>query len=246
MKRQIKLGMLGLVPMVLTVFAVASILATAGAANGGTSFGKLKEPKKESFLPHHYDNRAGQFAGAADFDDSAEVVLEGEIGGVGIGKATVKQSAAWTWTVWDDKYPCALVYNTARTLKTIHKHAGVTTDGDGTAAGNILDCSVDDCGAQSDHTFDATLKITRKSGGAVINADIIGGSNCELEYIDSAGHGIYDSSHPDTVNRVTTVFKITGGTGKFDGASGDGVLIFTYDTFEPHNLRDASIVMNLE
>jgi hypothetical protein len=226
--------------VVTIIFTVATVLASTGEASSA-GFGKLEA--EGNFLPHHYDNRTGQFAGAAKFDDSAEVSLQGEIGG--IGKATVVQSAAWTWTTSDFGHSCAPVYSTPRGLKTIHRHAGVTTDGDGTAAANMLDCGVQDCGAQSDHTFTATVTIT-KANGSTINARILGGVNCEMGNMSSTGHGIYSSAHDDAVNRVTTVFEITGGTGQFAGASGDGVLVFTYDTFESHNLRDASIIVNLE
>jgi hypothetical protein len=41
------------------------------------------------------------------------------------------------------------------------------------------------------------------------------------------------------------VFDIVSGTGAFAGATGDGVLVFTYDTFEPHGLLSASISLNL-
>jgi hypothetical protein len=229
---------LGLV--VTMTFTVATVLASAGEA-GSPAFGKLEA--KGNFLPHHYDNRAGQFTGAAEFDDSAEVSLQGEIGG--IGPATVVQSAAWTSTTSDVSHPCSLVYNTPKGLKTIHTHAGVTTDGHGTVPANILDCGVQDCGAQSDHTFTATVTITAVNG-STINARILGGANCTVGNISTAGHGIYSSAHDDVVNRVTTVFEITGGTGQFAGARGDGVLVFTYDTSESHNLHDASIIVNLE
>ena len=69
---------------------------------------------------------------------------------------------------------------------------------------------------------------------------------CRVESLPSSGHGIYDTTHTDTVNTVTTVFDITGGSGVYVDASGDGVLVFTYDTLEPHNLRSASISLNLE
>ncbi len=92
-------------------------------------------------------------------------------------------------------------------------------------------------------------ELTRKCLDAftnTISGDVLGGTNCEVKLLPSGGHGIYSTGHNDTVNTVTTVFDITGGTGDFAGASGDGVLVFTYDTFEPHGLLSASISLNLE
>ena len=57
--------------------------------------------------------------------------------------------------------------------------------------------------------------------------------------------GVFDFPHTDTNNTVQTALEITAGTGEFVGATGTGTLAFTYDTFEPHGLLDAHIVLNL-
>ena len=56
----------------------------------------------------------------------------------------------------------------------------------------------------------------------------------------------YDIAHSETENEVLINFVITGGTGKFLGATGSGVLQFVYDTMEPHNLLEAGIILNLD
>ena len=58
--------------------------------------------------------------------------------------------------------------------------------------------------------------------------------------------GVFTFTHDDTNNTVQTALEITGGTGKFAGATGTGVLVFRYDTFEPHNLLHAHIVLELD
>ena len=129
-----------------------------------------------------------------------------------------------------------------------HQHAKCTTDFGGT------------------HTFTATVKITDKKGDE-INADILGGVNNERLVFSVAAHvptctsipaatggpGVlsggapnYDSVHSETENEVLINFRITGGTGKFSGATGSGVLQFVYDTMEPHNLLEAGIILNLD
>ncbi len=117
------------------------------------------------------------------------------------------------------------------------------------------------------HTFTATVKITDKSGDE-INADILGGVNNERAIFAVTGHvpsctsipaarggpGVvisvpppgYDIAHSETENEVLINFLITGGTGKFLGATGSGVLQFVYDTMEPHNLLEAGIILNLD
>ena len=68
-------------------------------------------------------------------------------------------------------------------------------------------------------TATATVTITTKNGD-VISGKIVGGSNCEL----------YDSSNLYTgINESLVSFEITGGTGKFDSASGTGFLRSAFD-----------------
>ncbi|MCH6567968.1 MAG: hypothetical protein IH801_06340, partial [Nitrospinae bacterium] len=86
-----------------------------------------------------------------------------------------------------------------------------------------------------------------KKSGATINGEILGGTNCEVKIfpVDEPLHTAFpwNFDHSDTINTVTTVFKITGGTKRFSGVKGDGVLVFTYDTDEPHTLLDAHITI---
>ncbi len=202
------------------------------------------------FLPDHYDQRGGSFDSdsAGVFDDGADVVLTGTI--PGIGKATVEASAAWDFGTYLSNHPSAAVYNKAITMPKEHKHAKCTTDFGAT------------------HTFTATVKITDKSGNE-INANILGGVNNERLIFSVTGHvpkcedipaarggpGVvisgapdYDIGHSETENEVLINFRITtvGGTGKFLGATGSGVLQFVYDTMEPHNLVEAGIILNLD
>ncbi len=120
-----------------------------------------------------------------------------------------------------------------------HKHAGCTVVGGGS------------------HTFTATVTITTEDGDTV-TADVVGGSNTERPGPGSPGHvpdcdtiggtpvgPPYDSAHIETENTVTLVFVITGGTGELAGSTGDGVLVYTYNTREPHELVNAGILLNL-
>ena len=101
------------------------------------------------------------------------------------------------------------------------------------------------------------MTITTEDGDT-ITADIVGGSNTERLIFDGAGHvpdcdtiggtpvgPPYDSDHDETENVVTLVFVITGGTGELAGSTGNGVLTYTYNTKEPHELLEAGILLNL-
>ncbi|MCH7768356.1 MAG: hypothetical protein IH828_05410 [Nitrospinae bacterium] len=253
-----------LLAVAVLVVAFGVVTTTPASAKPKRKFGRLKAPKNEIWLIHHYDNRTGDFSGAPVFEDSGETKFRGRIGG--IGRATVEQSAAWTFNSYaldggvDPAGPCALAYTSynPRTLVRIHTHAGVSTEnvtapltlipGDefpfaADGKGDNFSSSGLDVGTR---TFTGIIKITKKNG-ATINGIILGGYNCEVKVFTTVGGhppaGVFDFTHTDTHNTVTTVFKITGGTKKFAGASGDGVLSFTYDTDEPHTLLDAHITI---
>ena len=245
-----------LIAVVGLVVVFGVVTTTPAIAKPKRKFGRLKAPKDGIWLIHHYDNRTGDFSGAPVFEDSGETKFRGRIGG--IGKATVEQSAAWTWTTWDPEHPCAAVYAPynvydpgspfpPKILVRIHTHQGVTTDPGGTVIGRKSPAPephfpIDITGIGT-HPFTGIIKITKKSG-ATINGAILGGYNCEVKIIPGSIHGApWDFSHTDTHNTVTTVFKITDGTKRFSGVKGDGVLSFTYDTFEPHTLLDAHITI---
>lgn len=234
------------------VTMMAVLVVSAGPAQAGLAGNQgltrlVGAPS--GFLPDHYDQRGGSFDSdsAGVFDDGADVVLTGTI--PGIGKATVEASAAWDFGTYLSNHPSAAVYNKAITMPKEHKHAKCTTD----------------FGTPS-HTFTATVKITDKSGDE-INADILGGVNNERLVFDAPAHdptcvniatanggpGVlsgggrnYDTVHSETENEVLINFRITGGTGKFSGATGSGVLQFVYDTGEPHSLLEAGIILNLD
>ena len=127
--------------LIVTALAVGTVVTIAGKANAGgpgnIGFGTLAEPNgPASWLVNHYDNRTPPFSsvtqvtGGPAFDDSAEVKFVGTV--VGLGKVTVEQSAAWTFTTFAaaGAAPCALVYDSTnpRTLVQIHKHQGVSTE----------------------------------------------------------------------------------------------------------------------
>lgn len=257
----------------VTVLALAVANSPADAAGGPRSkigLGKLQAPASGIWLRDHYDNRSTAFSpfnqvtGGPAFDDSAEVELDGNIGG--IGRATVEQSAAWTWTTFGAVSSCAQVYDSSRTLVRIHTHQGVSTENASGPLTLIPGSAVNDPGGTSEfpfsgagvganglnvgvHAFNAIVTITDENGDT-ITGDVLGGTNCEVAVFSSVGGhppaGVFNFTHNDTENTVTTVFDITAGTGAFAGASGDGVVVFTYDTFEPHGLLSASISINLE
>ena len=240
------------------VVAFGVVTTTPAIANPKRKFRRLKAPKDGIWLIHHYDNRTGQVTDGPDFDDSGEVKFRGRLKG---RRVTVEQSAAWTFNSYrieggtGGAGPCAVVYDTSRVLVQIHTHQGVSTenvsgpltvidgaefpfDADGVGSDTPLDVGT--------HTFTGTIKIATKNGWT-INGIILGGYNCEVKVFETVdGHppaGVFDFTHTDTHNTVTTVFKITGGTKRFAGVKGDGVLSFTYDTFEPHTLLDAHITI---
>jgi len=268
-RRKVMRKLATLIGVAVLVVAFGVVTTTPAIAKPKRKFGRLKAPKDGIWLIDHYDNRTGQVTGGPAFDDSAETIFRGRIGGV--GRATVKQSAAWTFTTFAaaGAGPCALVYDSTnpRTLVRIHTHQGVSTENvsgpltliDGSAVndpGGITEFPFAADGKGADfgtsglnvgtHTFTGIIKITKKSG-ATINGIILGGTNCEVKvFTTEGGHppaGVFDFTHSDTHNTVTTVFKITGGTKRFSGLKGDGVLVYTYDTFEPHTLLDAHITI---
>jgi len=244
----------------LTILAfmasIAVVVSSAGLAEAGhfsffsrffscPCFGSLVGASS-GFLPDHYDQRTGDFDpnSAGVFDDGADVVLTGWISK--FGPATVEASAAWDWGTYLTNHPSALVYNMPITMPKQHQHAG---------------CKSGDSVIANTHTFNATVKITNKDGHEIY-ADILGGMNnerlifgvgghdpiCEdlSDFIPNGAGSAYDSSHNETENEVLINFMITGGTGKFSGATGNGVLQFVYDTMEPHNLLEAAIILNLD
>ena len=244
------------------IFGAGGVGATATNPPADQGFGFLvgdtsvDSDGQPIWLPDHYDNSTSNFTGAPTFDDSAKVIFTGDISG--FGKATVEQSAAWTFTTYaafggpgatGPTGPCAVVYDTSRTLVKIHTHQGVTTDprdglggGAGADISGLLSLNAAQVTALGSQPFGATVTITHKNGGTIIGS-ILGGSNCEVKLITSATHGIYTSPHTDTFNTVQTVFKITGGTHKKVSRFDSGVPAFTYDTGEPHGLHGASITL---
>ena len=95
--------------------------------------------------------------------------------------------------------------------------------------------------------------------GPVANSDpahrtitgiVEGGSICIVDaFTTLGGHppaGVFDFTHNDFDLTVQTALEITGGTGRFAGASGTGVLVYNFDTFDPHGLLDAHIVLDLD
>ncbi|MDA2931415.1 hypothetical protein MYX84_15965 [Acidobacteria bacterium AH-259-O06] len=274
MERLTKLSMLGLLFGLVTALAVGTVVTIAGKANAGgpgnIGFGTLEEPNgPASWLVNHYDNRTGDVTGGPAFDDSAEVKFVGTI--AGIGKVTVEQSAAWTWTTFGaaGAGPCALVYDSTnpRTLVRIHKHQNVSTENVSGPLTLIPGSVVNDPGGTTEfpfaadgkganfgvtgldvgtQVFDGTFKVTTANGDEITGI-VEGGTNCEVAAFSTVGGhppaGVFDFTHFDTNNTVQTALEITGGTGKFTGATGTGVLVFSYDTFEPHGLLHASITL---
>ena len=235
-------------------------------AQGNQGFGFLEEPNgPASWLGDHYDNRSSDVTGGPAFDDSAEVKFVGTV--VGLGKVTVEQSAAWTFTTFGaaGAGPCALVYDSSnpRTLVRIHKHQGVSTENVSGPLTLIPGSAVNDPGGPTEfpfsaagvgangldvgtHTFTGTFTVTKKNG-KTITGIVEGGTNCEVaSFTTVGGHppaGVFDFTHSDTNHTVQTVLEITGGTA---GETGTGVLVFSYDSFDPHGLLHAHIVLDLD
>ncbi len=254
--------------LAIAIITLSYANLSSAATPGGGGFGQLFNPGPGpgSWLPNHYDNRDTSFSpfinqvtGGPAFDDSAEVKFVGTI--AGIGKVTVEQSAAFTFATVgaEGAAPCGLVYdsNNPRTLVRIHTHAGVSTE-DVTGPltlipGSAFPFSAAGVGANGldvgTHTFTGTFTVTRKDG-ATITGNVEGGSGCVVALFSTVdGHpptGVFDFTHNDAIVTVQTALEIMHGTGKFAGASGTGVLVFSHDIFEPHGLLNAHIVLELD
>ena len=154
-------------------FAAAVSLSSIGSARAGegnTGFGRLQEPNGPgSWLVNHYDNRAGQVTSGPAFDDSAEVKFVGTV--VDIGEVTVEQSAAWTWTTSGavGAGPCALVYDSTRTLVRIHTHQGVSTENVSGPLTRIPGSAVNDPGGRTEFPFAAN---GTGANGLIVGAQI--------------------------------------------------------------------------
>ena len=174
-----------------------------------------------------------------------------------VGEFTVEASAAWDWTKWTPEHPSAPVYagfsvytgldNDPISMPPLHQHANCRT-------GNPLG---------TEHDFDATVTITTTEHG-VINADIVGGINIERLIEEVGGHDpicadiggtaiggsppAYDGTHSESENEVLIYFEFDGNdnTCGYVGVSGGGVLQFVYNTAEPHDLLEASIILDLQ
>lgn len=138
------------------------------------------------------------------------------------------------------------MYNEPISMPPLHQHANCRT-GDPEGA---------------EHEFDATVTITTEHG--VINADIVGGVNIERLIIPSTGHipicadiggtaiggspPAYDGAHSETENEVLIYFEFDGleNTCPYETVDGSGVLQFVYNTLEPHDLLEASILLDLQ
>lgn len=105
------------------------------------------------------------------------------------------------------------------------------------------------------------MTITTEHG--VINADIVGGVNIERLIFPSTGHTpicediggtaiggsppAYDGAHSETENEVLIYFEfdVSDNACPYVDVFGGGVLQFVYNTLEPHELIEASILLDL-
>ncbi len=253
--------------LAIAVITLSYANLSSAETPGNIGFGRLFNPGPGpgSWITNHYDNRNDQVSGGPAFDDSAEVIFVGTI--AGIGKVTVEQSAAWTFTTLTAGAAlCGLVYDSARTLVRIHTHAGVSTENVSGPLTLIPGSSVNDPGGTSEfpfstvgvganglnvgtHTFTGTFTVTRKDD-ATITGVVEGGSACIVALFSTVGGhppaGVFDFTHNDAIVTVQTALEIMDGTGQFADATGTGVLVFSHDIFEPHGLLNAHIVLELD
>lgn len=257
--------------LAIAVITLSYANLSSAETPGNIGFGRLSNPGPGpgSWLPDHYDNRNGQVIGGPAFDDSAEVIFVGTI--AGIGKVTVEQSAAWTFTTLTAGAGlCGVVYDSTRTLVRFHTHAGVSTENVSGPLTLIPGSSKNNPGGTTEfpfgadgkganfvttgldvgtHTFTGTFTVTQKDG-ATISGIVKGGSACIVALFSTeGGHppaGVFDFTHNDAIVTVQTALEIMDGTGKFAGASGTGVLVYSHDIFEPHGLLHAHIVLELD
>ena len=245
--------------LAIAVITLSYANLSSAETPGNIGFGRLFNPGPGpgSWISNHYSNLAGQVDGGPVNDDSAEVIFVGTI--AGIGKVTVEQSAMWTFATLgaEGAALCGLVYDLAKPLVRIHTHVGVTTQ-DVTAPLTLIpggEFPFSATGVGFDgldvgaHMITATFTVTREDG-ATITGIVEGGSICVVDVFETVGGhspaGLYDFTHNDLDLTVQTALEITGGTGGFAGASGTGVLVFSFDTFDPHGLLDAHIVLDLD
>jgi len=132
-----------------------------------------------------------------DLHAGANATLLSKIGG--IGDSVVSFSASWDWNTYSADYSCALVETVGHDF---------TTDLIPTSPTYLMAWS-----------STAMVTITHKSG-AVITADITGGSVCEITVF---GPGM-------SINEWNINFKVNGGTKRFMGATGTGTIHFFFDS----------------
>lgn len=127
----------------------------------------------------------------------AEATLLLQIGG--LGQSDVKFSASWDWSAYNGDHPCALVEKVPHTF-----------------IANVLELP-----SIVPWESDAAVTITHKSG-ALITADITGGSVCEVAVPGANGSG---SNNEWIIN-----FEVNGGTKRFTEATGTGTIHFFFDS----------------
>lgn len=144
---------------------------------------------------------ASHFVSTDGVTAGAEITSQGNV--EGLGKVEVTVSASWDWGLYSTGHRCALMNTNLVTLDHDFVPSFVPWDAE------------------------ATITITTKKGDQIFG-EVVGGSVCELAWIDASG----DRHEPGTIpgddvvgtdNEGLTSYEITGGTGKFEDAFGSAL-----------------------
>ncbi len=200
--------------LTLALVLLLGLIGGTVAAAGGPKFKKATTGVLDEGKTIYY---ASHWAGATPAPDplTPQAVKKysgriwegyGEI--EGIGKATVEVSACWDW----GRGRPAGESNQLHTGD--HRGALVVT-----TSQDFIDNKLDTEGDGA-YTADATVTITDKKGDQLFGS-IVGGSVYEL---------VIHSPGPGSDNEWVINFEITGGTGKFAGATGTGIYRMVWDS----------------
>lgn len=198
---------------------VVAVIVAAMMALGSVALAKggLKFSRGEVKAPELADFIAFTTTGGGG--GTAAMLLEVDSKIKKVGDVTVSIDASWQWTVGVGVF--------GPPFSTDHPCALV----------NITAQDLPDLISGASRTYAATVTMTNNKNGDVLVGNISGGSVCEVEVFGAA----------QSINQWLIAFEIDGAssTGKFAGASGQGLIDFKFNSQTSAFVQPFQISLNM-